>query len=116
MNMRSNGHFRLFDTPLSCFRPDLEQLRLLGEIHNAARDGDLEKVKALLKDNPDLVFSKDTNGTTPLHWAAINGHKDVASLLLANKAAVNAKDNSGNTRCMTRHYMITRMWRIALGE
>ena len=61
------------------------------------RAGDLEKVKALLKDNPDLVFSKDTNGWTPLHMAAYEGHKDVAELLLANKAEVNAKDNSGVT-------------------
>ena len=29
--------------------------------------------------------------------AAINGHKDVAELLLANKAEVNAKDNNGVT-------------------
>ena len=67
------------------------------EIHDAAKDGDLEKVKALLKDNPDLVFSKDNDGTTPLHYAAFNGHKDVAELLLANKADVNAKDNNGAT-------------------
>ena len=34
-------------------------LAFCGEIHDAAKAGDLEKVKALLKDNPDLVFSKD---------------------------------------------------------
>jgi len=28
-----------------------------------------EKVKVLLKDNPNLVFSKDNNGDTPLHAA-----------------------------------------------
>jgi hypothetical protein len=28
-------------------------------LHEAARDGDLEKVKELLRDNPDLVFRKD---------------------------------------------------------
>ena len=64
-----------------------------GEIHDAAKTGDLAKVQALLKDNHDLVFSKDNNGGTPLHWAALNGHKDVAELLLANRADVNAKDN-----------------------
>ena len=67
-----------------------------GEIHDAAAAGDLGKVKALLKDNPDLVFSKDGNGTTPLHFAAIFDHKDVAELLLDNKADVNAKDNKGS--------------------
>jgi ankyrin repeat protein len=41
-----------------------------GPIHDAAGDGDLAKVKALLKDNPALAFSKDNNSQTPLHWAA----------------------------------------------
>ena len=64
-------------------------------IHEAAKDGDLEKVKALLKSNPDCVLSKGTDDATPLHWAALNGHKEVAALLLANKAEVNAKSKSG---------------------
>ena len=34
---------------------------------------------------------------TPLHLAAISGHKKVAELLLANKAEVNAKDKTGQT-------------------
>jgi hypothetical protein len=42
-----------------------------GEIRVAAvKRGDVGKVKALLKGNPDFVFSKDTNGWTPLHFAA----------------------------------------------
>ena len=68
-----------------------------GKIRDAAGAGNLAKVKALLKDNPDLVFSKDNDDETPLHWAASRGHKDVAELLLANKAEVNAKDNGGST-------------------
>ncbi len=67
------------------------------EIHKAASGGDLEKVKALLKDNPDLVFSKDRVGKTPLYLAAVTGHKDVVKFLLASKADVNAKDISGQT-------------------
>src|SRR5437016_12714324 len=31
---------------------------------------DLGKVTALLRDNPDLAFSKQENGMTPLHYAA----------------------------------------------
>jgi ankyrin repeat protein len=68
-----------------------------GQIHDAAADGDLEKVRALLQDDPNLVFDKDKNGYTPLHWAAKNGHADVAKLLLANKAESNAKTNIGWT-------------------
>ena len=62
-----------------------------GEIHDAAKSGDLEKVKALLKDKPNLVFSKDKNGDTPLVVAVKFGHKDMAAFLLAHKANVNAK-------------------------
>jgi ankyrin repeat protein len=68
-----------------------------GEIHNAAKQGDLAKVRALLESNPDLVSSKDDDGNTPLFWAAARGHADVAELLLANHAEVNAKNNSGST-------------------
>ena len=68
-----------------------------GEIHDASQTGDLAKVRALLKSNPSLVSSKDENGDTPLHWAACFDHKDVAELLLASGADVNAKDGRGLT-------------------
>src|SRR5208283_397663 len=79
-------------------------LAFCGEIHDAAQSGDIAKVASLLKDNPDLVFSKGDNGATPLHNAAGKGHKDVAQLLLANKADVNAKDSDGNTTLHTAAY------------
>jgi cytohesin len=62
----------------------------IAAIHDAAMSGDLEKVKALLKDNPDLVFSKDAASKTPLYRAAALGHKDVAELLLTHGADINA--------------------------
>jgi ankyrin repeat protein/beta-lactamase regulating signal transducer with metallopeptidase domain len=70
---------------------------LSDKIHDAAKQGDLAKVKAMLKDNPDLVAIKDSEGRTPLHRAVENGHKDVAALLLAQGANVNAKDKAGWT-------------------
>jgi hypothetical protein len=67
-------------------------------IQDAAGSGDLEKVKLLVKEHPDLVSSKDEQyGQTPLHIAVFNGHKDVAEFLLANKADVNAKAKNGST-------------------
>src|SRR5260370_10422126 len=71
---------------------------LCDAIHDAARDGDLARVQELLKDNRDRVFSKDDEyDWTPLHFATQKGHKDVAELLLANKADVNAKSIGGET-------------------
>jgi ankyrin repeat protein len=68
---------------------------ICGEIHDAAKAGDLAKVKVLLTENPELVSSK-WYGRMPLHEAAVNGHKDVVELLLAKGADVNAKDRNGN--------------------
>jgi ankyrin repeat protein len=72
-------------------------LAFCGEIHYAAFDGNLQRIKDLLKDNPKLVSTKDIVGRTPLHLAAQWGHKDVAELLLAKGADVNAKDDDGGT-------------------
>jgi len=66
-------------------------------IHDAARDGDLAQVRALLKHNPDLVSTRDSTGRTPLHFAAYEGHEDVVELLLAHGADVNAKADNGET-------------------
>ena len=69
-----------------------------GEIFEAAKAGDYAKVSVLLKNNPDLVSSKDDeHGRTPLHWAAYCGHKDIAELLLAKKADVNAEESDRST-------------------
>ena len=66
-------------------------------IHDACASGNVPQIKALLKNDPSLVFIKDNYGATPLHLAAINGHKDVVELLLASRADANAKNNKGWT-------------------
>ena len=63
-----------------------------GGIHDAVKNGDLEKVMSMIKANPNLVFSKDDSGCTPLEYAAFIGRKDIIDFLLANKADVNARD------------------------
>lgn len=68
-----------------------------GEIHDAAKNGDVAKVRALLTGNPALVSSKDYNDNTPLHWAARENHKDMAEFLLAHHAEVNVKDGNDQT-------------------
>src|SRR6185503_395937 len=72
-------------------------LALCGEIHEAVKDNDIAKVRELIKNNPDLVASKDEDGFTPLHLAAANGYKGMVEFLLTTKAEVNSKDNAGST-------------------
>ena len=74
-----------------------------GEIHDAARSGDIEKVKALLNTqylveaNAALVNAKGSSDWTPLMRAARKGHREIAKVLLAHGADVNAKDKEGFT-------------------
>ena len=63
---------------------------LADDIHEAAARGDVEAVRAMLKENPHLASKKNRMELTPLHLAARDGHADVVALLLANKADVNA--------------------------
>jgi ankyrin repeat protein len=68
-----------------------------GEIDEAAKRGDLEKVKALLKANPALALSKDDTDWKPLHLAAQKGFKDITKLLLDHKAEVNGRSKRADT-------------------
>jgi len=67
------------------------------EIHDAAREGDLAKVKVLLEKDPELINAKDADGKTPLHYAAERNKREVAKYLLQQKALVDAKNVAGET-------------------
>lgn len=66
-------------------------------IRDASVTDDLEGVETLLNADPNLALSKDVLGDTPLLEAAAWGNRDVAELLLANHADVNAKKFDGVT-------------------
>jgi cytohesin len=66
----------------------------------AAKKGDIEAVKQHLAAGAD-VNAKTWDWTTPLHNAAIYGHKEVAELLIANGADMNAIIVSGRNQGKT---------------
>jgi ankyrin repeat protein len=92
-------HFAVFRfTVVLLFSLGVASPALCGKIHMAAMNGDLEKVKEVVKENPDLIST--TFGLahwTPLHLAALDGHANVVEFLLANRADVNVKDSRGHT-------------------
>ncbi|CAI0461175.1 unnamed protein product [Linum tenue] len=61
-----------------------------GDIHAAARSGDLTALQLLLGSNPLAVNTRDKHSRTPLHLAAWAGHAQVVSYLCKHKADVGA--------------------------
>jgi TolB-like protein/ankyrin repeat protein len=64
-------------------------------LFEAAR-GKHQSTVALLINKGANVNSTDSNASTPLHLAVISGNSEIASLLLANGAKVNAKTTRGD--------------------
>ena len=45
----------------------------------------------------------DGRGVTPLHWAAGEGHNEIAELLIANGANVNSLNDEKRSNCICFH-------------
>lgn len=73
----------------------------------AAALGDVNRLRALLEHDPQLVHATDTEGRNPLYHAAHNLHLDAVALLLAGGADVNRRDQDGQTALGTA---ITHSW------
>lgn len=53
----------------------------MGLIEDACRDGDVNRVKSLLTEDPSLVHNENCDGWTPLIYASINGESGPLSAL-----------------------------------
>jgi hypothetical protein len=79
-----------------------------GEIHDAARSGDLGTLEAFLAAAPEQVNARDVIGHTPLTLAAAYGRWEVFRFLVANGADVNVVTYSGQTplHCACQHDLV----------
>ncbi|KAJ6283451.1 ankyrin repeat-containing domain protein [Bipolaris maydis] len=66
--------------------------RMLTIIHIAARYGNIEVVKQLLRKDDKAVSFRDREGKTPLYYAAFKRHWEVVHLLLQHASCVNHCD------------------------
>lgn len=64
----------------------------LARLIEAAKQGDLEGVKAVLRDNAELINQKDASGATALHYATFGGCRSVVQELVRQGADVNIRD------------------------
>jgi len=66
-----------------------------GEIHFAARQGDVAMVSVVLGRDPGLANAKTETDSTPLHGAAASGSAEVTKMLIDSEAEVDAVDRDG---------------------
>lgn len=62
----------------------------------AARSGDIKRVQSLISSGAD-VNSKNEDGLTPLHVAAVRGREAIVKLLIEQDADVTTKNKDGQT-------------------
>jgi ankyrin repeat protein len=80
-------------------REVVEYLVQFAPICDAVRFGGLDRVRTLLRENPECVHVRDDAGRTPLHypnWDTRHG-VEIIELLIAHGADTSAKDNAGRT-------------------
>lgn len=68
----------------------------LQRLIEAARQGMVEDVKAIVHAHPKLAHAKDETGATALHYAAFGSHRDTVRVLVEAGADVNATDTQFN--------------------
>jgi ankyrin repeat protein len=78
---------------------DYDEILEREQLHEAAYDGDLKKVKELVEKGFKVNVLDDDLSRTPLHCAVIEGYIEVAQYLLSVGADVNAqeKEKTGET-------------------
>lgn len=72
----------------------MEHEEQINELFRASQNGDVVKIKTLLASLPDLANTENSDGLTPLGYAAHYGQAEAARLLLAHGADVNAVSHS----------------------
>ena len=71
------------------------------EIHNASKQGNIEKLKTILSENPGLLDAEDSKGFTPVHSAVVGGKEDVVKFLIDKGADLNIRNKNGLTPVFT---------------
>jgi myosin-5 len=83
---------------------------MMSLVHVAARNGDLNLARYVLEEIPqmeDMVFGKDANGNTPLHFASAIAHLDMVKFLakIANQNAAPSPGGGNNANFSLANFL-----------
>jgi len=67
------------------------------EIHIAAMQGDMGRIKLILSEKPELLNKTDKYGNYPLHLAAYKGHAEIVQFFILEGVNINVRNNFGGT-------------------
>lgn len=84
----------LFGKEPSSIQPLFSQTERIECLHDLAAEGDTEGIKRLLE-NGENIDETDETGSTPLMYAAMEGHLLACEALLSNGADIMIRDRSG---------------------
>jgi ankyrin repeat protein len=68
-------------------------------VFEAAALGKMKRLEEFLRAEPNSAKARDSQGLTPLHWAARNGHSEAVRLLLKRGANAFEEDRFSMTPC-----------------
>lgn len=95
---RENGRLQRQFSALAQPATASSSLEDVRRIIEAARLGQLERLKSILDQHPELLHARmSQNDSTPLHHAVFYGRDSVVQELLARKADVHATNRAGLT-------------------
>eukprot|EP01111_Echinosteliopsis_oligospora_P008485 TRINITY_DN2419_c0_g1_i3.p1 TRINITY_DN2419_c0_g1~~TRINITY_DN2419_c0_g1_i3.p1 ORF type:complete len:120 (+),score=45.25 TRINITY_DN2419_c0_g1_i3:44-403(+) len=67
------------------------------KLHEAAADGDVDVILAILVSEKEIINKQASSGYTPLHEAIKKQHKEAATILLQHGASITPQDAHGRT-------------------
>jgi ankyrin repeat protein len=72
----------------------MELVQIIADVFQAAQSGDASRLKNILESHPNLANTENSDGLTPLGFAAHFGNKDAVQVLLDHGADIDAVSHS----------------------
>lgn len=85
------------NTSITNLNQNYQDFRGNTALHMASANGHVDMVKFLINELKCDINIINNSGSSALSWAALNGQKEVVSILIKNGANVNTKNNLGKT-------------------